>query len=310
MNEVINENSIEYIKKMKENSIHLILSDIPYGISYENWDILHNNTNSALLGSSPAQKKAGSVFKKRGKPLNGWSEADKKIPLEYYEWCKSWASEWLRILKPGGSAFIFAGRRFVHRCICALEDSGFIYKDMISWEKEGAVHRAQRISEIYRRRNDKENQEKWAGWRVGNLRPTFEPILWFMKPYKIGGTLADNVIEYGVGAYNSELWKKYSPQTNNMIKVSTNKDDHGLHPTQKPVELMKALIELTTQENQIVLDPFCGSGSTLVAAKELNRKYIGIELDKNYCEIARKRLINLFDNNLNSNDTYQQISFM
>ena len=131
MNEVINENSIEYIKKMKENSIHLILSDIPYGISYENWDILHNNTNSALLGSSPAQKKAGSVFKKRGKPLNGWSEADKKIPLEYYEWCKSWASEWLRILKPGGSAFIFAGRRFVHRCICALEDSVFIYKDMI-----------------------------------------------------------------------------------------------------------------------------------------------------------------------------------
>lgn len=290
MNEIINANSIEYLKKIADNSIHLILSDIPYGINYDDWDILYNNTNSSLLGSSPAQQKAGSVFKKRGKPLNGWSEADKKIPIEYYEWCKSWANDWLRILKPGGSVFIFAGRRYAHRCICALEDCGFIYKDMISWEKEAAAHRAQRISEIYKRRNDVENQTNWEGWRVGNLRPTFEPILWFMKPYKMGSTLADNVIENGVGAYNSELWKKYSFQTNNIIKIESDKKDHGLHPTQKPVKLMKALIELTTKENQIVLDPFCGSGSTLIAAKELNRNYIGIELDENYYNIAQNRL--------------------
>lgn len=309
MNEVINGDSIEYIKKIEENSVHLILSDIPYGISYDDWDILHSNTNSALLGSSPAQEKIGSIFKKRGKPLNGWSEADKKIPLEYYEWCKSWSSEWFRVLKPGGSAFIFAGRRYAHRCICALEDSGFIYKDMISWEKEVAAHRAQRISEVYRRRNDIQNQEKWEGWRIGNLRPTFEPILWFMKPYKIGGTLADNVIENEVGAYNSDLWKKYSLQTCNIIKITSNKKDHGLHPTQKPVQLMKALIELTTKENQVVLDPFCGSGSTLVAAKELNRNYIGIELDNNYCEIAKDRL-NINDNIDKRKNTYQQISII
>lgn len=62
-------------------------------------DILHNNTNSSLLGTSPAQKQS-SVFKKRGKPLNGWSEADKNMPIEYYNWCSSWAQEWLRVLKP------------------------------------------------------------------------------------------------------------------------------------------------------------------------------------------------------------------
>ena len=100
MNEIINADSIEYLKKIESESVHLILSDIPYGISYEGWDVIHNNTNSALLGTSPAQQKAGKVFKKRGKPLNGWSEADKKIPLEYYEWCKKWAGEWLRVVKP------------------------------------------------------------------------------------------------------------------------------------------------------------------------------------------------------------------
>lgn len=128
--------SIEEMKKFQENSIDLILSDIPYGISYDEWDVLHSNTNSALLGSSNAQKKAGSVFKHRGKPLNGWSEADKKIPLEYYEWVSKWAGLWLKCLKPGGSAFIFCGRRMAPRCACAMEDAGFIFKDEIAWIKE------------------------------------------------------------------------------------------------------------------------------------------------------------------------------
>ena len=69
---------------------------------------------------------------------------------------------------------------------------------MISWIKEKAPHRAQRLSIVYDKRNDKSNSDKWEGWRIGNLRPTFEPILWFTKPYKIGGTIADNVIENGI----------------------------------------------------------------------------------------------------------------
>lgn len=267
MNQVIHGNSLEIIKVIEDESIHLILSDIPYGISFEDWDVLHHNTNSALLGSSPAQEKAGKVFKKRGKPLNGWSEADKKIPKEYYEWCSKWAGDWLRVLKPGGSVFVFAGRRLAHRCIAAMEDAGFIYKDMICWEKETAPHRAQRVSLVYERRGDQENAEKWEGWRLGNLRPLFEPILWFMKPYKIGGTLADNIVEHGVGAYNYIEWSKYNSLTSNMIKVTSNSNDHRKHPTQKPVALMESLIKLTTQEGQIVLDPFCGSGSTLLQLK-------------------------------------------
>ena len=116
---------ISSLAELPANSIHLIASDIPYGIGIEDWDVLHSNTNSALLGASPAQIKAGAVFKKRGKPINGWSEADRLIPIQYYNWCSTWASEWYRVLKPGGSAFVFSGRRYAHRCICALEDSGF-----------------------------------------------------------------------------------------------------------------------------------------------------------------------------------------
>ncbi len=295
MSKVICGDSIAEIKKLPDESVHLILSDIPYGISYDEWDVLHNNTNSALLGKSPAQDKSV-VFKSRGKPLNGWSEADKRIPKEYYEWCSKWASDWFRVLKSGGSCFVFAGRRYAHRCICALEDAGFIFKDMIAWQKESAAHRAQNVSVVFEKRGDYENQKKWQGWKIGNLRPLFEPILWFMKPYTIGETLTDNIVKYGVGAYNEEAIKS-APILNqgieicsNIIKCKSEKTDKGLHPTQKPVSLMKYLINLTTLENQVVLDPFCGCGSTLLAAKELNREYIGIEINHEYYDIICKRL--------------------
>lgn len=278
------------IKQLADNSVHAIISDIPYGIGAEDWDVLHSNTNSAYLGSSPGQAKAGAVFKKRGKPLNGWSEADKRIPYEYYEWCRTWAEDWYRVLKPGGSVFVFAGRRLAHRCTSALEDSGFIFKDSLAWMRPRAPHRAQRVSVIYERRGDVTRAAEWEGWKVGNLRPIFEPVLWFTKPYKIGTTIADNVIAHGVGAFNEAALAKYIQRPDNVLPLGLDPGEGGLHPTQKPLRLMKALIELTTQPGQVVLDPFAGSGSTVIAATELNRIGIGYEFDENYAKAAQQRL--------------------
>jgi len=290
--------SINTIKFFQDDYVHAIISDIPYGICYNEWDILHNNTNTALGGASAAQIEAGGVFKRRGKPLNGWSNADKQIPLEYQEWCALWASDWLRVIKPGGSCFIFAGRRYAHRCIVALEDAGFTFKDMLAWEKPIAPHRAQRVSEIYKRRGNDENSKKWFGWRVANLRPLFEPILWFQKPYRTGGTLADNILEHDVGAWNEMALSIYNARSllpgeapfSNILRISFEKNDHGLHETQKPLRLMECLVSLVTVEGSIILDPFAGSGTTCVAAKKLGRHYIGIEINEKYAEIAKGRL--------------------
>ncbi len=282
--------SLSVMKSLPTETCHLILSDIPYGIGVDDWDVLHSNSNSAYLGSSPAQERAGDVFKKRGKPLNGWSEADRKIPAQYYEWCCTWAPEWLRVLKPGGSAIVFAGRRLAHRCISALEDTGFTYKDMLAWTRDQAAHRAQRLSVVFDRRGDLQSKQEWSGWKIGNLRPTFEPILWFVKPYPIGTTIADNVRVHGVGAYNEEALLKYQVLPNNVLLCGMERGEGGLHPTQKPLRLMKALVELTTREGQFVLDPFCGSGTSLLAAKQCGRHYIGIEQDQHFCQVARERL--------------------
>ena len=296
MDDIILGDSIELVKQFSTDSIHAIISDIPYGIGCDNWDVLHNNTNTAYGGASSAQLAAGKLFKRRGKPLNGWSEADKRIPLEYQEWCTSWAPDWLRILKPGGSCFIFAGRRYAHRCIIAMEDAGFTFKDMLSWEKDTAPQRAQRLSAIYERRNDEINKKKWAGWRVANLRPLFEPILWFQKPYKTGGTIASNVLENEVGALNELSLHMYNFQIgdnaafSNMLKVQVTSADHGKHIAQKPLQLMELLISLVTIEGQVVLDPFMGSGTTCLAAQKLKRHYIGIDIDPQSVQVANERL--------------------
>ncbi len=281
------------LKRLPDESVHLILTDIPYGIGVDEWDVLHDNTNSAYLGSSPAQKKAGAVFKKRGKPLNGWAGSDRLAPRQYHDWCLEWAGEWLRVLKPGGQALVFAGRRFGHRCAAALEDSGFVFKDMLAWMRERAPHRAQRLSAVFDRRGDGGNAKQWEGWRIGNLRPTFEPVLWFVKPYKIGTTIADNVLRHGVGAFNQSAFSSYESSPDNVLTGAFAKGEKKCHPTQKPLAVLRSLIELTTANGQAVLDPFCGSGSTLVAAKGLGRRHVGFEVDERYCEMARKRLAEL-----------------
>lgn len=287
---IIESDCIGGLNVVPDNSVHAIISDIPYGIGAEDWDVLHSNSNSAYRGVSPAQQRAGAVFKSRGKPINGWSEADRRIPQEYYEWCLRWVHNWFRVLKPGGSIFVFAGRRLEHRCVAALEDAGFSYKDQIAWLRARAVHRAQRISVVFERRGDVANAREWDGWRVGNLRPTFEPISWLTKPYKIGTTIADNALAHGVGAYNESQFVKYGGAPDNVLEISMAKSESGLHPTQKPVQLMEALVELVTKPGQVVLDPFAGSGTTLVAAKRLNRHFLGFEVDPTHAATCRKRL--------------------
>ncbi|MBR2214242.1 MAG: site-specific DNA-methyltransferase [Selenomonadaceae bacterium] len=278
------------LDELADDSIDCVISDIPYGIGVDYWDVLHDNSNSALLGASPAQVKAGKVFKSRGKPLNGWSEADKQIPQAYYNWCRSWTDKLFRVVKPGASLLVFAGRRLAHRAVCAFEDSGFIFKDMLAWDKEKSAHRAQHLSKIYERRGDFISANKWSGWKVGNLRPLFEPIMWLMKPYKLGGTIADNVLQYGLGAYNENVVSIYGQSPNNIVNFSATKGDTGLHPTQKPLNLMKYLVELVSIEGQVVLDPFVGSGSTLLACKELDRRFIGFECNEDFFATALQRV--------------------
>lgn len=96
--------------------------------------------------------------------------------------------------------------------------------------------------------------------------------------------MTDQFIANGLGCFNADV------QTTNLVSVSSRVKNKE-HETQKPVELMELLIKLVTKENQTVLDMFAGSGTTGVACKNLNRSFIGIEMDENYFSVAKKRIL-------------------
>lgn len=354
---IIQGDCMDYLPKIPLNSVDVFISDIPYGISLDEWDVLHKNTNSALLGVSPAQE-GKSGFKKRGKPINGWNKDDRNINKEYEDWVFKWAQQVFPIMKEGSPLFVFGARRTLASAIVAFERAGFLVKDVLSWEKSNAHHRSQDILKVILKRgssykinkslleyikatpklslfydvciaNDSmifnkwsnfisifkdvdailakkftyellekglDDQEiindvnTWRGWKLGNLAPYYEPIAVFMKPYDSVVTLTDNVLVNQVGAMNIEACKIDGKEPNNILKFDFDKKEEKLHEAQKPVELIKYLIKLTTLENQVVLDPFVGSGTTAAASKMLNRRYISFELGTEYHAKASERL--------------------
>jgi adenine-specific DNA-methyltransferase len=127
--------------------------------------------------------------------------------------------------------------------------------------------------------------EFFAAWRAAGFRPAGH-LVW-PKRYSSGR---------GLLAYRHEqayLLAKGNPQRPAIPLPDVQQwhyTGNRLHPTQKPVRSMKPLIETFTRRGDVVLDPFCGSGSTLLAAKILGRRYIGIELDAEHARTARGRL--------------------
>jgi len=117
----------------------------------------------------------------------------------------------------------------------------------------------------------------------------YNPIKWQGKKNHKQGLSKNNFAETrgNIKRVEDDLSGLKFPKS--IIQFEKHSSQCGLHPTQKPLELMKYLISTYTNENDMVLDNTMGSGTTCLAAKELNRKFIGIEKDTNYYEIACRR---------------------
>ena len=122
--------------------------------------------------------------------------------------------------------------------------------------------------------------------------PTYNPQKYIDKPYDKTKYNGKDMKENVLGSYVSKSSKNNGERfPKSILKFSQNwSRQQQIHPTQKPVPLMEYLIKTYTNENETVLDFTMGSGSTGVAAKNLNRSFIGIELDDKYFEIAKERI--------------------
>ncbi len=120
---------------------------------------------------------------------------------------------------------------------------------------------------------------------------SYNPIMVAQKPRVSKNYLGNKKDQYGSEVQVEKIIDSKHP--NQIVTVSNANQKGKVHPTQKPVALMEYLIKTYTNENETVLDFTMGSGTTGVACKNLNRNFIGIELDENYFNIAKERIENL-----------------
>jgi site-specific DNA-methyltransferase (adenine-specific) len=154
-----------------------------------------------------------------------------------------------------------------------------------------------------------EAAKQWAGWGT-SVRPALEPITWARKP--LIGTVAENLLQHGTGAVNVDGCKvdgerlpanfihDGSEQACDLLgaadryfycaKADTSERRNSKHPTVKPLALMRYLCRLVCPPDGIVLDPFCGSGTTLEAARLEGFQAIGCELNPEYIADCKERL--------------------
>ena len=189
-----------------------------------------------------------------------------------------------RIIKPNGAIVLFGSEPFSS----ALRMSNIKnYRYDWVWDKRYATNYPQA------KRQPMKRHENILVFGVKS--PVYYPqMIERDKPIKKGKNNGSNI--FNLGTLNREDYngKVYTHQYPTAIQLfPTRKEGKNVHPTQKPILLMEYLIKTYTNENETVLDFTMGSGSTGVAAKNLNRSFIGIELDDKYFEIAENRINNL-----------------
>jgi site-specific DNA-methyltransferase (adenine-specific) len=181
----------------------------------------------------------------------GWDD------LPYNEWLEemdNFFDESNRILVKGGTLLVFMSIIKVESLIALAEKNGFYYKTTGIWHKTNPMPRNMNLHFV-------NSTEAWVYFIKGANTGTFNN----------NGKLIHDFIETSLTTKNE---KKY-----------------GKHPTQKPIKLIDKLVSLLSNENDIVVDPFMGSGTTGVSCKKLNRKFIGIEQNSEYIEIAKQRIL-------------------
>jgi site-specific DNA-methyltransferase (adenine-specific) len=201
---------------------------------------------------------------------------DSIIPLD-----KLW-EQYKRIIKDSGPIILTASQPFTTKLISSNYE---MYRYNLVWDKTRGCN-----FQNAKRQPMKQHEDICIFYK---RQPVYNPQFWYSKPYKTNNKLRKNKIEglSGGSAANyctatiSEDGKRYPLS---IIKIA--RDSDRLHPTQKPVALMEYLIKTYTNENNTVLDNCMGSGTTGVACQHLNRKFIGIELDEGYFNIAKERI--------------------
>lgn len=244
--------SSENMREVETKSVDLIVTSPPYNI-----DINYGNKTSK-----------GKTIESKGKKYK-----DNLSETEYRKLLENVFNECKRVLKDNGSIWINIKNRYLNEQIVPpfwIQDyfKDMYLKNLIVWNFD------------------------WGGSTNKRFAPRYEFVFWFTKNKNSYTFNLDDVkvpaLNYRPDRYKSQL--KNPSDVWKIPMVSGNFIERTGHPAQYPEKLIERIILAGTNEGDLVLDPFMGSGTTAVVAKNFNRYYIGYEIEKDYMAMAEKRL--------------------
>ncbi len=177
-----------------------------------------------------------------------------------HEFNVRWLAEARRVLKPGGTIWVSGTHHIIFSIGFALQTLGFRVINSVAWEKPDPPPNA-----LHTAFTHAHETLVWAGKK--GSRHTFN---------------YDVINSRDPGSQVGSVWRIPPPPRREKT--------HGRHPTQKPLRLVRRALLACTREGDLVFDPFSGSGTTAVAAKELNRSFVGAELEREYAGLAARRV--------------------
>lgn len=184
-----------------------------------------------------------------------------------------WINACRRVLKPNGTIWISGTYHSIYACGYALQKSNFKILNDICWYKPNAS----------------------PNMTCRYFTASHETLLWAKKEEKTKHTFNYETMKNG--SWGKDKIKKPNKQMRSVWEIPTTKASEkkfGKHPTQKPLELLRRIVLASTNKDDLILDPFTGSSTTGIMALELGRKFIGIDLEKEYLDLSIKRFEQVF----------------
>jgi site-specific DNA-methyltransferase (adenine-specific) len=285
----------DHLPGLEPESISACITDPPYNYEFvgRDWDYeevtrrlerVASDDSTTLVKNLPyGSGLAGGVRNER------WYERNRQSVLDYQEWVFTWADLLIPICKPGAPVAVFSSTRTAAHVQVALERAGFYARDCLVYRRSGGIPKGLNAAAKLRKLGDP-TSEDWAGWHSA-LRGEWEAIVLVQKPLETN--YLNTLKHHGVGLFRTEI--PGGGFHSNILEGIAKEPDAGyrIHCTPKPLALMERLIELFVPAGRehVVLDPFAGSGTTLVAAEQLGRSWVGIEMVEQYCALIERRLI-------------------
>jgi site-specific DNA-methyltransferase (adenine-specific) len=201
---------------------------------------------------------------------------DQRAVEDYLAWCEQWLRELVRVTKPSGSIFIHNIPKWLTYYAGILNQIAH-FRHWIAWDAMSAPLGKTLLPAHYGILFYSKQAKGTKFFEVRAPHKTCRECGAFLKDY---GGKKDQMHPFGMLV--SDVWTDI-----HRIRHNKRRDPH---PCQLPIHLLERLILMTTDEGDLVLDPFLGTGTTAIAAKRLSRHYIGIELDPLYTQIARDKL--------------------